>query len=184
MVKKPMLFPRTFFDVISLIERSTLFPRTFFDVISMTDKSTLFPRTFVDLISMVEKSSLFPGTFFDIISLIERSTLFPRTFFHVILMTEKSTLFPRTFFEVNLMDKNSTSFLASCKLTKTFEEVLLVFITLKCWFFQDDSLYIFQVNLPRVAQFYINLSLTTSIIAKRTVASKFPWYLQTSYSIR
>ena len=48
-----------FFDVISLVEKSTWFPRTFFDVISMVEKSTLFPRTFFDVISMVEKSTLF-----------------------------------------------------------------------------------------------------------------------------
>ena len=48
-----------FFDVISLVEKSTWFPRTFFDVISMVKKSTLFPRTFFDVTSMVEKSTLF-----------------------------------------------------------------------------------------------------------------------------
>ena len=46
-----------FFDVISLIEKSTSFPRTFFDVISMVEKSTLFPRIFIGLISMAEKSA-------------------------------------------------------------------------------------------------------------------------------
>ena len=60
---------RYFFDVIS-------FPRTFFNEISMVEKSTLFPRTFFDVISMVEKSALFPRTFFDVISFIEISTLF------------------------------------------------------------------------------------------------------------
>ena len=48
-----------FFNVISMVEKSTLFPRTLFDVISMVEKSTLFPRTFFDVISMVEKSTLF-----------------------------------------------------------------------------------------------------------------------------
>ena len=33
---------RYFFDVISLIEKSTSFPRTFFDVILMVEKSPLF----------------------------------------------------------------------------------------------------------------------------------------------
>ena len=48
-----------FFDVISMVEKSTWFPRTFFDVISLVEKSTWFPRTFFDVISMVEKSTLF-----------------------------------------------------------------------------------------------------------------------------
>ena len=48
-----------FFDVISMVEKSTWFPRTFFDVISLVEKFTWFPRTFFDVISMVEKSTLF-----------------------------------------------------------------------------------------------------------------------------
>ena len=56
-----------FFDVISLVKKSTSFPRTFFDVISMVEKSTSFPRTFFDVILMVEKSTLLPRTFFDVI---------------------------------------------------------------------------------------------------------------------
>ena len=48
-----------FFDVISLIEKSTSFPRTFFDVILLVEKSTLFPRTLFDVISLVEISTLF-----------------------------------------------------------------------------------------------------------------------------
>ena len=59
MVEKSTWFPRTFFDVISLVEKSTWFPRTFFDVISMVEKSTLFPRTFFDVISMVENPRCF-----------------------------------------------------------------------------------------------------------------------------
>ena len=69
----------------------------FFEVISLIEKSTSFPRTFVDVISMVEKSTLSPRTFFDVISIVEKSTLFPRTFSNVTSMVEKSTLFPRTF---------------------------------------------------------------------------------------
>ena len=69
-----------FFDVISLIEKSTSFPRTFFDVILMVEKSSLFPSTFLDVISMVKKSTLFPRTFFDVISMVEKSTLLPRAF--------------------------------------------------------------------------------------------------------
>ena len=69
-----------FFDVISLIEKSTSFPRTFFSVISLFEISTMFPRTFFDVISMVEKPTLFPPTFFDAILMVENSTLFARTF--------------------------------------------------------------------------------------------------------
>ena len=60
-----------FFDVISLVEKSTSFPRTFFDVISMVEKSTLFPRTFFDVISFVEISTVFLLTFFDVILMVE-----------------------------------------------------------------------------------------------------------------
>ena len=38
---------------------STLFPRTFFDVISMVEKSIVFLLTFCDVILMVEKSTSF-----------------------------------------------------------------------------------------------------------------------------
>ena len=47
-------FPRTFFDVISMVEKFTLFPRTFFDVISFIEISTVFLRTFFDIILMFE----------------------------------------------------------------------------------------------------------------------------------
>ena len=104
---------------------STSLPRTFFDVISLVEKSMLFSRTSFDVISMVEKSTLFPRTFFDVISMVEKSTLFPRTFFDAIFLVEMSALFLLTFFDVNLMGKNSTSFLVSCKVMKTFEKVFL-----------------------------------------------------------
>ena len=93
-----------FFDLISLVEKSTLFPRTFFDVISMVEKSTLFPRTFFDIISIVQKSTFFPRTFFGVISLIKKSTLFPRAYFGVISMVEKSTLLP--LFRYNFSSRN------------------------------------------------------------------------------
>ena len=67
---------------------STSFPRTFFNVISMFEKSTSFPRTFFNVVSMVKKSTLFPHTFFDVISFVEISTVFILTFFDVILMVE------------------------------------------------------------------------------------------------
>ena len=65
----------------------------FFDVISLIEKSTSFPRTFFDVISMAEKSTLFPHTFFHVISLVEISTLFLLTFFEAILMGKNSTSF-------------------------------------------------------------------------------------------
>ena len=65
-----------FFDVISLIEKSTLFPLTFFDVISMDEKSTLFTRTFFDVIYLVEISTLFLLTLFDVILMDKNSTSF------------------------------------------------------------------------------------------------------------
>ena len=65
----------------------------FFDVISMVKKSTLFPRTFFDVISMVEKSMLFPLTFFNVILMVEKSTLFTRTFFNEISKDKNSTSF-------------------------------------------------------------------------------------------
>ena len=97
--------------------------RTFFDVISMVEKSTLFPRPFFDVISMYEKSTSFARSFFDVISLVEISTVFLVTFFYVTLMAEKSTLFARTFFDKIAM--NLASFLVSCRLMKTFEGVFL-----------------------------------------------------------
>ena len=69
-------FPRTFFDVISMIEKSTLLPRTLFDVISMVKKSTLSPRTLFDIISMVDIYALFLLTFFNIILMGKNSTSF------------------------------------------------------------------------------------------------------------
>ena len=65
----------------------------FFDVISMVEKSTLFSRTFFDAILIVEKSTLFPRTFISVISVVEVSTLFLPTFFEVILMSKDLTSF-------------------------------------------------------------------------------------------
>ena len=103
-----------FFNVISMVEKSTSFPRTLFNVISLVEKSTLFSRIFFNVISIVEKSTLFPHTLFDVILMVKKSTLFPGTFFYVISMIEICTLFLLTFFDVILMGKNSTSFLVSC----------------------------------------------------------------------
>ena len=85
------------FDGLEICSVSTYF----FDVISMVEKSTLFPRTFFDVISMVEKCTLTPRTFFDVISLVKISTVFLLTFFDVNLMVEKSAVFARTFFYKN-----------------------------------------------------------------------------------
>ena len=73
-----VIYVSYFFDVISLVEKSTSFPRTFFDVISMIQISMLFPRTLLVLILMVEKSTLFPRTFVGVI----RWSRY-RRFFHV-----------------------------------------------------------------------------------------------------
>ena len=75
-------FPRNFhlfFRCNFAGRKSTSFPRTFFDVISMIEKSMLFPRTLLGLILMVEKSTLFPRTF---VSVIRWSKY--RRFFHVL----------------------------------------------------------------------------------------------------
>ena len=109
--------------------------------------------------------------FYQCILLVEKFTLFRRTFFDVICLVEICTLFLLTFFDIILMGNNSTSFLLSCKPMKTLEKVFPVFVTLISWLLQDCSLWIFQANLPGVAQFHWNLSLTTSTTAKRTAAS-------------
>ena len=109
-MEKSTSFPRTFFDVILLVEKSTLFPGTFFDVISIVKKSILFPHKFFDAISLVGKPMLFPLTFFDVILIVENSRLLTRTFFGVNSLLEKSMLFPRTFFEVISLVEISTLF--------------------------------------------------------------------------
>ena len=65
----------------------------FFDVISMVEKSTLVPRTSIKVISLVQKSTLFPYTFFNVICLVEICTLFLLTFLDVVLMGKNSTSF-------------------------------------------------------------------------------------------
>ena len=79
----PCDFQGVFFDVISLIEKSTLFPRTFFAVISMVEKYTLLPRAFFDVISLVEISTMFLLTFFDLILMVKKST-----FLHILFLTK------------------------------------------------------------------------------------------------
>ena len=103
---------------------STYFFRCNFAV----EKSTLFSRTFFDVISLVKISTFFPRTFFDVISLVEKSILFPLTSTYVILMVEKFTLFASTFCDEISMGKFSRSFLVSCKLMKTFEEIFLCIV--------------------------------------------------------
>ena len=79
-------------DITSFVEDQILtnfhvLPRTFFDVISLVEKSTLFPRTFIGVISLVDKSTPFPRMFFDGISIVEK------TFHHINLMSKNSTSF-------------------------------------------------------------------------------------------
>ena len=102
-------------------ENPRFFPRAFFDVISLVEKFKLFPRTFCDVILLVEIATYFSRAFL----LVDKSMLFPRTFLNLILMDEKSTLFARIFFDKISMDQILMSFLVSCKLIKTFEEVFL-----------------------------------------------------------
>ena len=58
-----------------MVEKPTLFPRTFFDVILLVQKFTLFPRTFLNVILMVKNprclhvlfSTKFDGQKFDVV---------------------------------------------------------------------------------------------------------------------
>ena len=86
-------FPRTFFRCNFDGRKIHVVSTYFFDVISLVEKSTSFPRTFFDVISMVKKSMLFPRTLFDVISIVEISTLFLLTFFDVIWMGKNSISF-------------------------------------------------------------------------------------------
>ena len=52
-----------FFDVISLIEKSTSFPRTFLDANSIVEKSTSFPRTYFDVIRWSKNPHCFHAFF-------------------------------------------------------------------------------------------------------------------------
>ena len=83
----------TFFDVISLIKKSTSSPRTLLDVTSMVGKFTLFSRTFFNVISMSEKSTLFSRTFIGVISLVKKIHIVSTYFFDVVHLVEISTLF-------------------------------------------------------------------------------------------
>ena len=109
-----------FFDVISLIEKSTLFQCTFCEVISLIEKCTLFPRTFFGVISLVEKFALFPRTSLAVISLFEISTFFPVYLFRCNFDGRKIHVVSTYLFRCNfngpkihkiLMGKSSTSFL-------------------------------------------------------------------------
>ena len=146
-------FPRTFFDIISMVKKSTLFPRTFFDVISLVEKYTLFPRTFLEVISLAEISTIFSRTFFDVILIVKESTLFPITFFDVILMVKKFRLFTRTFSDEISTGKNSTSFLVKLQTNENIRRSFSFLATFENWLLQDCIPQTFQVNLPGVAQF-------------------------------
>ena len=77
-VESTLIRRRYYFDTSKTKFRriSTSFPCTFFDVISLVEKSSLFPRTFFGVISLVKISTLFPCILFDVISLVEISTFF------------------------------------------------------------------------------------------------------------
>ena len=57
--KKLTLFPRTFFDINLVVEKSTLFPHTIFEIILLVEKSMLFSRNFIYVILMDKKPTLF-----------------------------------------------------------------------------------------------------------------------------
>ena len=118
-------FPRTFFDVTLMVEKSTLFPSIFFDVISMFEKSTFFPHTFFDVIFMVKKSPCNHILFVCNFSCqnIHGVSIHALILLNLTLTVKKSTLFEHTFFDEISM--NSMSFLISCKLMKTLEGVFL-----------------------------------------------------------
>ena len=117
------VIPTYFFDVISLIKKSTSFPRTFYDVISMVQKLTLFPRVFFDVTSNGRKIHLAITYFFRCNFSCWNIHSGPTYFFWLNFEGQKSTLFARTFFDKIAI--NLTSFLATCKLMKTFEVVFL-----------------------------------------------------------
>ena len=97
-------FPRTFFDVILMMRKSTSFPHTFFGIISTVEKSTLFSCAF--LCNFVGGYIQFFSTYFflcnfstqkihvvfmhfsDVISLIKKSMLFSLALLHVIWMVK------------------------------------------------------------------------------------------------
>ena len=132
---------------------SASFPRTYFDVISMVKKSTLFPRTFLEVISLAEISTIFSRTFFDVILIVKESTLFPITFFDVILMVKKFRLFTRTFSDEISTGKNSTSFLVKLQTNENIRRSFSFLATFENWLLQDCIPQTFQVNLPGLAQF-------------------------------
>ena len=53
------VIPAYFFDVISMVEKSTLFPRNFFDMISMVEICTLFLLAFLNVILSGKNSTSF-----------------------------------------------------------------------------------------------------------------------------
>ena len=110
-VESTLIRRRYYFDTSKTKFRriSTSFPCTFFDVISLVEKSSLFPRTFFGVISLVKISTLFPCILFDVISLVEISTFFYHgVYLHV------STYFFRRF--CKLMKIFEQVFLCVCNL--------------------------------------------------------------------
>ena len=125
MVGKSLLFPRTFFDVISTVEKFTFFQRTFFDVFRWSKNPRCFHVLFWFNFNGWKIHVVF--TYFFQCSFSSRNIHGVSTyFFRRNLGCRKSHfVFARTLFDKILMDKKSTSFLVSCKLMKTFEGVFL-----------------------------------------------------------
>ena len=118
-----------FFDVISLIKKSTLFRRTF-SMYFRWSKNPLFSiRCHFDDRRIHVVSTYFCQCNFD----GWKIHVFPITFFDVILVVVKSTLFARTFFNEISLDKNSASFLVKLQANENIRGDFTLLVTLKSW---------------------------------------------------
>ena len=133
---------RYFFNVISMVQKSTSFSRTFFwcnfDGRKMHVVTTYFFRYNFDVQKVRVVSAHFfrcnfSGQKIHVVSSKNSSLtfLFPLTFFDVILMVEKSTLFTRIFADEFWMGKNSTSFLVKLQANENICRGFPLLVTLK-----------------------------------------------------
>ena len=98
----------------------------FFWCISMV-KKICFVSTYFFLCNFSDRKIHVVSTyfFFNVIWMFQTSRWFPRVFLDVISLVEISTVCLFTFLDEISMSKNSKSFLVSCRLMKTFQEVFL-----------------------------------------------------------
>ena len=89
--RKPTLFPRTFLDVISMIEKSKVFSTYFFRHNFAGRNIHVFCTYFFPCNFDGRKIHVVSLTFFDAILMVEKSTLFECTFFHKISTGKIST---------------------------------------------------------------------------------------------